>query len=255
MVTMAMPHRCCCSIPAAVQARSGARPEKNSRHTGFLRLWRHRRLGLGRDAAARRSSRPRCRGTVSHAGLADSTVGVVGHSYVCAGLVSIVLRELANVHSSLVLIEPMLAPLLVETGENKLFGEYEFLAHVFCRGLPRGRATHRHTGRRQLCTLRHQNVTGRLQIIVTGLAVVRLSLCPRLVSPGSYEAARQIGPLPRPQDALYEPERRWARYADHRILHLIVAERIFTEGYQATDATVFVCVRGQGENPNWTQAS
>ena len=38
---------------------------------------------------------------------------------------------MANVRSSLVLIEPILAPLLAEAGENKLFGEYEFLAHVF----------------------------------------------------------------------------------------------------------------------------
>ena len=178
-----------------------------------------------------------------HMPASPTTVDVVGHSYGGAGAVRIVLRELANVRSSLILHEPMLAPLLAEAGENKLFGEYEFLAHVFldrteterdawavfdtlCRGL-RGRATHRHTGRRQLCPLRRQHVAGRLQIIVTSLAVVRLSLSPRLVSPGSYEAAGQIGPLPRPQDALYEPEQRWARYADHRILHLIVAERIF----------------------------
>ena len=67
---------------------------------------------------------------LTHAGLADSTVDVVGHSYGGAGAVRIVLRELANVRSSLVLIEPMLAPLLGEAGENKLFGEYEFLARV-----------------------------------------------------------------------------------------------------------------------------
>ena len=159
-----------------------------------------------------------------------------------------------------------------EAGENKLFGEYEFLVsrphqngderdawaffrHVLCRGLPRGRATHQHTGRRQLCPLRRQHVAGRLQIIVTGLAVVRLSLCPRLVSPGSYEAAGQIGPLPRPQDALYEPERRWARYADHRILHLIVAERIFYRRLPSNRCNSLCLRRGQRENPNWTQAS
>lgn len=68
---------------------------------------------------------------LTHADLADSTVYVVGHSYGGASAVRIVLRELANVRSSLVLIEPMLAPLLAEAGENKLFGEYEFLAHVF----------------------------------------------------------------------------------------------------------------------------
>ena len=144
----------------------------------------------------------------------------------------------------------------------------ERFRHVLCRGL-RGRATHRHTGRRQLCPLRRQHVAGRLQIIVTGLAVVRLSLCPRLVSPGSYEAAGQIGPLPRPQDALYEPERRWARYADHRILHLIVAERIFyrqgacwrlripfASPRLPSNRCNSLCLRrGQRENPNWTQAS
>ena len=118
------------------------------------------------------------------------------------------------------------------------------------RRLGLGRATHRHTGRRQLCPLRRQHVAGRLQIIVTGLAVVRLSLSPRLVSPGSYEAAGQIGPLPRPQDALYEPERRWARYAGHRILHLIVAERVFYRRLPSNRRNSLCLRRGQRENPD-----
>ena len=74
---------------------------------------------------------------LTHAGLADSTVDVVGHSYGGASAVRIVLRELANVRS-LVLIEPMLAPLLAEAGEKKLFGEYEFLAHGFLDRIRKG---------------------------------------------------------------------------------------------------------------------
>ena len=74
---------------------------------------------------------------LTHASLADATVDVVGHSYGGAGAVRMVLRELANVRS-LVLIEPMLAPLLAEAGEKKLFSEYEFLAHGFLDRIRKG---------------------------------------------------------------------------------------------------------------------
>jgi len=74
---------------------------------------------------------------LANAGLAKTAIDVVGHSYGGAGAVRMVLRNLANVRS-LVLIEPMLAPLLAEAGEDKLFSEYEFLAHGFLDRIRKG---------------------------------------------------------------------------------------------------------------------
>ena len=92
MVTMAMAHCCCCSIPAAVPARSDAFD------TGFLRLWRHD------ETLQHESSRPRCRCTAR--------------------------RLDRRRRRTLTAARISYAPLLAD-GENKLFGEYEFLAHVF----------------------------------------------------------------------------------------------------------------------------
>ena len=73
------------------------------------------------------------------AGLADIPLDIVGHSYGGAGAVRMVLRNLASIRS-LVLIEPMLARLLPEAGEDELFAEYEFLAHGFLDRVTAGAA-------------------------------------------------------------------------------------------------------------------
>ena len=77
---------------------------------------------------------------VGDAGLEASTVDIVGHSYGGAGAVRMVLRNLADIRS-LVLIEPMLARLLPEAGESELFTEYEFLAHGFLDRVTGGEET------------------------------------------------------------------------------------------------------------------
>lgn len=73
------------------------------------------------------------------AGLAAACIDIVGHSYGGAGAVRMVLRNLASIRS-LVLIEPMLARLLPEAGEDELFAEYEFLAHGFLDRVTEGAA-------------------------------------------------------------------------------------------------------------------
>ncbi len=77
---------------------------------------------------------------VANAGLLSKALDVVAHSYGGAGAVRIVLRNLAHIRS-LVLIEPMLAMLLREAGEQKLFAEYETLAHGFLDRVSEGQET------------------------------------------------------------------------------------------------------------------
>lgn len=74
---------------------------------------------------------------LSDAGLTEAPVDIVGHSYGGASAIRMVLRQLANVRS-LVLIEPMLALLLAESGDQELFSEYEFLAHGFLDRIENG---------------------------------------------------------------------------------------------------------------------
>ena len=74
---------------------------------------------------------------VKYAGLAASTIDIVGHSYGGAGAIRMMLRKLVNIRS-LVLIEPMLARLLPEVGESELFSEYEYLAHGFLNRVTAG---------------------------------------------------------------------------------------------------------------------
>jgi pimeloyl-ACP methyl ester carboxylesterase len=74
---------------------------------------------------------------LSDAGLTEAAVDIVGHSYGGASAIRMVLRQLANVRS-LVLIEPMLALLLAESGDQELFSEYEFLAHGFLDRIENG---------------------------------------------------------------------------------------------------------------------
>jgi pimeloyl-ACP methyl ester carboxylesterase len=74
---------------------------------------------------------------VKYAGLAASTIDIVGHSYGGAGAIRMMLRKLVNIRS-LVLIEPMLARLLPEVGESELFTEYEYLAHGFLNRVTAG---------------------------------------------------------------------------------------------------------------------
>ena len=74
---------------------------------------------------------------LSDASLMETTVDIVGHSYGGASAIRMVLRQLADVRS-LVLIEPMLALLLAESGDNELFSEYEFLAHGFLNRIKNG---------------------------------------------------------------------------------------------------------------------
>ncbi len=62
---------------------------------------------------------------------------LVGHSYGGASAVRLILGEMAPVRS-LVLIEPMLAPLLRQAGEEALFAEYLNLAEGFLRFAERG---------------------------------------------------------------------------------------------------------------------
>ena len=74
---------------------------------------------------------------LSDAGLTEAAVDIVGHSYGGASAIRMVLRQLATVRS-LVLIEPMLALLLAESGDQELFSEYEFLAHGFLDRIENG---------------------------------------------------------------------------------------------------------------------
>ena len=74
---------------------------------------------------------------LSDAGLTEAAVDIVGHSYGGASAIRMVLRQLANVRS-LILIEPMLALLLAESGDQELFSEYEFLAHGFLDRIENG---------------------------------------------------------------------------------------------------------------------
>ena len=74
---------------------------------------------------------------LSDAGLTEAAVDIVGHSYGGASAIRMVLRQLANVRS-LVLIEPMLALLLAESGDQELFSEYEFLARGFLDRIENG---------------------------------------------------------------------------------------------------------------------
>lgn len=73
---------------------------------------------------------------LAHAG--GGPVHVVGHSYGGAGAVRMVVRRLAEIRS-LVLIEPMLAPLLAQAGEAALFADYEALAYGFLEHAEAGR--------------------------------------------------------------------------------------------------------------------
>ena len=77
---------------------------------------------------------------IANAGLVSKQVDIVAHSYGGAGAVRMVLRNLARIRS-LVLIEPMLAMLLREAGEQELFDEYETLAHGFLKRVAEGQET------------------------------------------------------------------------------------------------------------------
>ena len=74
---------------------------------------------------------------LSDAGLTEAAVDIVGHSYGGASAIRMVLRQLANVRS-LILIEPMLALLLAESVDQELFSEYEFLARGFLDRIENG---------------------------------------------------------------------------------------------------------------------
>ena len=80
---------------------------------------------------------------IANAGLVSKQVDIVAHSYGGAGAVRMVLRNLARIRS-LVLIEPMLAMLLREAGEQELFDEYETLAHGFLERVAKGQEVGTH---------------------------------------------------------------------------------------------------------------